>query len=26
MNKVNEPVLDWGGDWTETKLQAAHLK
>jgi three-Cys-motif partner protein len=22
MNKVNEPVLDWGGDWTETKLQA----
>jgi len=21
MNKVNEPFIDWGGEWTETKLQ-----
>lgn len=22
MNKVNEPFIDWGGEWTATKLQA----
>jgi three-Cys-motif partner protein len=25
MNKVNEPRIDWGGNWTETKLEAFEI-